>query len=261
MRPLADTSETIFGDTESAFETPKSAVAAIEPAFDTFKSAFGTSNPVFWNIHAHLSQAEPTAHAIYSCTYMDRFAEGCLRSVSIHPWQLTEENCEAQWQWLCTSLHGAGVVAIGEVGLDRCAEAPFDLQLSLFRRVVELSEEGALPLILHVVRASNEILRLRKELHARQPWIVHGFRGKRPLAEEYVRHGLYLSFGEHFQADALRAVPQERLLLETDESVLSIETVYGRVARELQLSPASLQSRIEQNVQELFFEDNSCIFK
>lgn len=219
------------------------------------------SGPFFWNVHTHLSQAEPTAHAVYSCTYTDRSAEGCLRSLSIHPWQLTEENCEAQWQWLCKHLHGAGVVAIGEVGLDKCAEAPFDLQLRLFRRVVALSEECALPLILHVVRASNEILRLRMELHVCQPWIVHGFRGKRPLAEEYVRHGLYLSFGEHFQADALRAVPQERLLLETDESPLPIETVYDRVASELQMSLASLQSIVEQNVQKLFFEDNSCIFK
>ncbi len=219
------------------------------------------SVPAFWNVHTHPSQAEPIANAIYSCTYKDRHAEGCLRSLSIHPWQLTEENCEAQWQWLCKNLHGAGVVAIGEVGLDKCADVSFDLQLRQFRRVVALSEECDLPLILHVVKASNEILRLRKEVNARQPWIIHGFRGKRPLAEEYLRHGLYLSFGEHFQTEALRAVPQERVLLETDESALPIETVYDRVASELQLSPASLQSCVEQNVQKLFFEDNSCIFK
>ncbi len=224
-------------------------------------SLASTSEFSFWDVHTHPSQMALSARAIYSCGYTDSLAVPCYRSLSIHPWFLTDGNYEDQWLWLGQRVHAPGVVAIGEVGLDKCADTSIDLQLRMFRQVVVLSERCALPLILHVVRASNEIIRLRKELDARMPWVIHGFRGGRQLAEDYLRHGLYLSFGEHYRADALRTVPAERLLLETDESSSSIETVYRQVAKDRQLSLESLQTSVEQNIKKLFFEGNSCIFK
>ncbi len=217
---------------------------------DSFAS---TSESSFWDAHTHPSQGALSAQSIYSCGYTDSLEAACYRSLSIHPWHLTEGNYEAQWLWLCQHVHDSGVVAIGEVGLDKCADTPFDLQLRMFRQVAALSERLSLPLVLHVVKASNEIIQLRKALDARMPWVIHGFRGKRLLAEDYLRHGFYLSFGERYQADALRAVPAERLLLETDESAFPIEAIYRQAAKERQQSLGSLQTSVEQNIKKLFF--------
>ena len=80
-----------------------------------------------------------------------------------------------------------------------------------------LSEKNSLPLILHVVKAFPEIIALKKELKPRQPWIIHGFRGKPELAKELHRHGFFLSLGERHNPDAAAIIPAERLLLESDE--------------------------------------------
>lgn len=62
------------------------------------------------------------------------------------------------------------------------------------------------------------------------PWIWHGFRGNRQTAEMLVGKGFYLSFGERWNADAVRSIPPERLLIETDDSQLSINQIAERIA-------------------------------
>ena len=57
----------------------------------------------------------------------------------------------------------------------------------------------------------------KRDLRPSNPWIIHGFRGKAALAEEYLKHGFYLSFGEKYQEAALCRVPADRLFIETDE--------------------------------------------
>ena len=45
----------------------------------------------------------------------------------------------------------------------------------------------------------SELLKLKQQIKPANPWIIHGFRGKAALAEECLRHGFYLSFGEKYQ--------------------------------------------------------------
>ena len=82
---------------------------------------------------------------------------------------------------------------------------------------IEISENRELPLILHIVRAFPEIIALKKQLSPKQPWIIHGFRGKPQLASELLRHGFYLSIGEKYNPEAVAVIPRDRLLLESDE--------------------------------------------
>ena len=56
------------------------------------------------------------------------------------------------------------------------------------------------------MKAVEELLKLKQRLQPANPWIIHGFRGKPALAQDYVRHGFYLSFGEKYQEESLRAV-------------------------------------------------------
>lgn len=151
-------------------------------------------------------------------------------------------------------LHHPRVLAVGEAGLDKLAAAPLSLQVTIFESQALLAEESGKPLIIHLVKAVDELLKLKRRLRPAVPWIIHGFRGKAALAEEYLRHGFHLSFGEHYQEAALRMVSPERLFLETDEATTPISLLYERAAEVRGVSSEKLEETIRRNVSEIFFK-------
>ena len=175
-------------------------------------------------------------------------------SVGIHPWFLTVNNADVLLDFLYRSIKDKRVVALGEVGLDKLKGAPVETQIAVFRKEIFLAEELGLPMVIHCVKAFGELLHLKKELSPCQPWIIHGFRGKKEVAVELLRHGCFLSFGSHFQEGAVRAVPFERLFVETDESQECIEVIYRRIAEVKGISPEELAEVINKNVSEIFFK-------
>ncbi len=182
------------------------------------------------------------------------FKEARYLSAGIHPWYLTEEDMNSQLQWLDKLLEtDLRLLALGEAGLDKVCSTPFALQLKAFQEVINRSERYEQPLFIHCVKASGEIIALKKELCPRQPWIIHGFRGKKELALTYLRHGFYLSFGRYFHPEAVEVTPSERLLLETDEASLSVKEVYMQVAEVRKVSLNQLEECIDENINFLFF--------
>lgn len=175
-------------------------------------------------------------------------------SVGIHPWTLTCENAERSFLQLYDLTKDNKVIAIGEVGLDKLRGPSLDVQISVLRKVIELAEDKRLPLVIHCVRAFHELLALKKEFRPIQPWIIHGFRGKRTVAHELIKHGFYLSVGSQFQEQALLEIPLNRLFIETDDSYESIEEVYIRIAASRNISLEELTEAVKLNVQKVFFK-------
>ena len=208
----------------------------------------------FFNIHTH-TLVYPESE-ILSCSsgLPPTDPRIVYTSIGIHPWSLTEENAETQWHTLQEQISDPSVIAIGEGGLDKLKGPSMDIQMKLLKQQALLSEEKRLPLILHCVKAFNELILLKKEIKPSQAWIIHGFRGKEALATDCLRHGFYLSFGEHFQEDALRTVPLEKLFIETDESRASIEAIYQSIAKVRGISLEELTESIKKNVKEVFFK-------
>ena len=58
---------------------------------------------------------------------------------------------------------------------------------------------------------------------------------------------------QKYQAEALQAVPADRLLLETDESICPIEELYRRAARQRNIGVEQLVSEIQETTSLLFF--------
>lgn len=149
-------------------------------------------------------------------------------SAGIHPWDV--EKVDKNWlEKLYNTLLDKDVVAVGECGLDKNIAADYEHQAQLFLYHIQLSEELLKPLIIHCVGYFNELIELRKKLNPIQDWIVHGFRGKPQLAQQLLQAGFHLSFGEKFNPESVRLCPTDRMLIETDESQLTIEEVYERV--------------------------------
>lgn len=207
------------------------------------------------DIHTH-HQPQVPGNAIVNCfpeTFVPQ-VEGWY-SVGIHPWYITSSTVSLHDRKRCFEelLHHPQILAIGEAGLDKLAEASLPLQIEVFEYQARLAEETDKPLVIHLVKAVDELLKLKQKIRPMKPWIIHGFRGKATLAEEYLRHGFHLSFGEKYQEEALRIVPLDKLFLETDESTTSIDVLYERAAMIREIPLEELRETVRKNVEEIFF--------
>ena len=183
----------------------------------------------------HLTEAMP-----------EHFAGRSFASIGLHPWQaedLTEGSLLLLEEKLLTFPR---VVALGEAGLDRICSTPYSKQLYFFREEVKLADRLDLPLIIHLVRAQDDLVRLKKELRPDSPWLIHGFRGKPEQATQLLRLGFYLSFGRHFHSESLAlAYGEGRVFLETDDIPnLSIASVYSEASRSLGISLEELREKL-----------------
>ena len=208
----------------------------------------------FFNIHTHVSVHPESEILSLAPEELSTDNRSFYASVGIHPWTLTEENADIQWKALCESIKDKRIVAIGECGLDKLKGPSMELQTAVFKQEAALAEDSSLPLIIHCVKAFNELIQLKKEISPRQSWIIHGVRGKLPLALDCIRHGFYLSIGSHFQENTLKTIPLDRLFIETDESEESIGSIYQRIAETKGISQQELLEAINKNVREVFFK-------
>lgn len=237
------------------------------------------------DIHTHKSEKASRGKAIINCRWLpgaslcvvgggsadraadmstDRAAdisadialeEGYFYSAGIHPWDLAEEyDGEEQLRLLRALFANQQLIAVGEAGLDKLAAAPMEFQIEMFEKQVMLSEDLRLPLIIHCVKAMEELLAVKKKLHPAQPWIWHGFRGKPEQAVQLIKNSIYLSFGVHYPERTLNAVPLERLFLETDDSPVEIEDVLRKAAKVRGVGEEKLRPAIAENIQKVFFK-------
>lgn len=206
---------------------------------------------MYFDFHTHHSQETPALLSAYPHEHTEEvLAQATYLSVGVHPWYITAENYAMQIDWVKKQLHRHRVIAIGECGLDRVCATPWELQMRALEEMIALSEDRELPLILHIVKAHEDILQLRKKHSPRQAWIIHGFRNASAWVHRYVATGFYLSFGEKFQIDALRQTPIDRLLIETDDSKCDIAEIYTRIAH--LRTEVNLASHIKDNLLHLF---------
>lgn len=122
-------------------------------------------------------------------------------------------------------------VAIGEIGLDRfqsCIDRPgvldhdLDLQEFYFSEQLKLARKYSLPVLLHIRRANDQILKLLRRFKV-PGGIAHAFNGSRQQAQEFIKLGFKLGFGGAFtytRATNLRnlaaELPLDAIVLETD---------------------------------------------
>ena len=185
-------------------------------------------------------------------------------SIGIHPWNLKSQNPKiSETQKLgdleSQCLDDLNIKAIGECGLDRACDVDFEIQKEVFMKQIELSEQIAKPLIIHAVRTYPDIVSIRKEIKAKQPWIIHGFQGNMQSAEQLLRHdGIYLSLGdvlfrnERRASELLNVIPLDRLFLETDVAERDIVEVYEKAASLSGIEMDKLRNDIFNNFVKIF---------
>lgn len=152
----------------------------------------------------------------------EELPELILTAVGVHP-ELANDTPDDYLKTLRELAKHPSVMAIGEIGLDYHYEN-FDKskQITIFREQLSLAKELNLPVILHCRDAMGDMLEILHEF-APLDGVMHCFPGSPEVAQEVLKMGLYIGFTGliTFQnakkpLAALRSVPLERLLLETD---------------------------------------------
>jgi TatD DNase family protein len=164
------------------------------------------------------------------------------------------------------------VMAIGEIGLDFSGRsAPRDVQERAFDAQVRLAAEIGLPVVVHVRDSGTEVRRRLAALPAVRGQ-VHCYSEGVNEIPGWLERGFALSFAGTLTyrnasslREAVRAVPEDRILFETDAPYLAPEPHRGRVnepafvretiafaARERDADAEALASRAWRNGLELF---------
>jgi TatD DNase family protein len=147
---------------------------------------------------------------------------GCRLAYGIHPLylaQATEDDLPA----LRSLLAGGTAVAVGEIGLDGFAPDPdWARQEWFFAEQLKLAREFDLPVVLHIRRAQDRVLKYLRR-HRVRGGFAHAFNGSRQQAEAFIALGFKLGFGGAMTfsgSSRIRALaaslPLDSLVLETD---------------------------------------------
>lgn len=209
----------------------------------------------FERIHA-LALREPRVHA----------------SVGVHPDTIGIE--EPSVDRLVALAGLPRVIAVGETGLDyyRLPE-PLEWQRERFRVHIRAAREGGKPLIIHTRAASADTLRIMREERADEAGgVMHCFTETLEVARAAMELGFFISFSgivtfknARELQEVARAVPLDRLLIETDAPYLAPVPFRGRtnepalvthVAQKLAelhgISAAAMEASSEENFRRCF---------
>lgn len=125
-------------------------------------------------------------------------------------------------------LHEKGVVALGEIGLDYHYDfSPRETQKKVFRAQMKLAGEKKVPVIIHTREAWQDTLEILAEF-PEVTGIMHCYSGSAETVRMLLERGWYIAFGGAITfknakkpLEALKEVPLDRLLIETDSPYMT----------------------------------------
>ena len=216
----------------------------------------GTDQKRYINIHGHRQASSIEEWVMMNLMAKDfppEDIENGYYSVGFHPYNVGKANEQETLDRVRKAVEHPRVLAIGEIGLDKSIEAPMKDQVRIFEKQVKIAESAGLPVMLHVVRSFNEMVGFMKAQQPGVPMIIHGYNGSAEMAEELVKAGFLISFGEAISREhskiieALQRVPVEKMFLETDEGDMDIRELYQFAAEVKGISVDHLRVQIFEN--------------
>lgn len=240
-----------------------------------------------------------------SVQYANQYAEGVYAAVGLHPSHLFDEYVDEQevdvtfatkhqdfdFDFYKKLTADKKVVGIGECGLEY-GHMPKGVdpdvvkakQQEVLRQHIDLATAANLPIIIHCRDAHNDCYNILSQAISEgklaRRGVIHCFTGNRTDAERYLSLGFYISFtgiitfkptkkiAEQHAAilDALKKIPLDKILIETDSPYLSPDPLRGTrneplnvklVARKI----AELKGVSEAEVAETTFQNAKKLFQ
>lgn len=189
-------------------------LGALNEKFADFPRAVAAITPTDFAALVHLRQQKPPTKIGFG----------------VHPWAVGEYlDLKVLEQLLREQIEQYQPDFIGECGLD-LLKANFEYQQAVFELHLRLAAEYQKPLVIHCVRAYNQLLMLLAKVRLRVPLLVHAYNGNSELARQLVRKGAYLGIGsiimnaESQLVKSITRLPRDNLLIESDAPYMPIVT-------------------------------------
>lgn len=199
----------------------------------------------------------------------------CPYALGIHPWFCDEHFSNALADLdkrINDSVQDPRFIAIGECGLDKLHKSDWEVQVKVLEHQLMLAESLNLPVILHVVKAHNEIMPLLKRYKLAKGGAIHGFYGSVELANEYVKLGYKLGIGGLILNNDTRKlkacvtnISLDSIIIETDSPAMSpknalvkrntphiLPLIIDEIAKLQNKSSVLVTERMFNNVTQLF---------
>jgi len=156
-------------------------------------------------------------------------------TLGLHPFFMDQHKPEHLLLLEKNLMHHQGqIMAVGEIGLDFARKTDKEAQINLFEAQLDLAEKYQLPIILHVVKAHEQVISILKERPG-LTGIVHSYSGSLTQAKQYIKLGFLLGVGGVItwpKSDKKRAMfaqlPLGSLALETDAPDMSPAGLKGQ---------------------------------
>ena len=207
---------------------------------------------MLFDSHSHFTTSK--YDVIFSKSVGSLDCSSSFYSFGIHPWNasLIEDNFLRFEQ----EVVNKNCLAIGEIGLDKIKGPKIEIQIDVFTKQIEISEKHELPVIIHCVKAWNELFFIYKKIQPKQTWIFHGF-NKVGILDEVLKTKLMISIGTSIFTnkqlqESIKLIPNNRILLETDDVDIHILEVYQKVSEIKKISLQELEQIIEENFKRTF---------
>ncbi|UII25968.1 TatD family hydrolase [Fulvivirga maritima] len=178
-------------------------------------------------------------------------------TIGMHPWWTEQPIGHRQKQELSQWLQNEHCLAMGEMGLDNLKGPEMSQQMDILRSQLEVAQELNKPVIIHCVRAYDQLIHIKKEFPNIEKWCVHGYGRHAILAQQLIDHGFYLSIMPTVKPERydslFKELPHSKLFLETDSMPnVSIKDVYSQLSKITGMDESDLCRQMNSNAKEFF---------
>ena len=165
--------------------------------------------------------------------------QNIFASVGVHPHDARNVSTDTISQ-LAVLAKDRKVVAIGEIGLDYYRNlSSKEAQKRVFAKQLELALKLKQPVVIHCRDAYKDVLDILDEVYMpglgdQLPGVIHSFSSGINYLQEFLKRGFYIGFNGMITypnnsklIEAVKATPNERILIETDAPYLSPQAYRG----------------------------------
>lgn len=174
-------------------------------------------------------------------------------SIGIHPWDIhvISDNKMIEFEKL---IQNPNCLAIGECGLDKVCKSDFRKQKYFLTEQLQFALKYNKPVIIHCVKAYDDLIGVCKPFIHKIPLIIHGFNKTDELAKQLINKGFYLSVSDDFlKKTKLEKELTDKLFFETDDKQpLSIIEIYELASKKWDIDKELLKKKISSNFASLF---------
>ena len=212
---------------------------------------------MFLNTHTHHLSHQSDVLELYNQFPNELNLNAKIYSIGIHPAYINSTTIDEEIDLINHHILDKNCLAIGEIGLDKLCETDFNLQIEVFEKQIKIAEENKLPIIIHSVRAYQEILHIRKKMNLTVPFIFHGFNKNEQLLQQIIAQNCFASFGKNLLYNKnlqiiFANLSAKYFFLENDSSQIPIQEIYAFAAELRKISIEELQQQMAENWKNVF---------